>query len=426
MFKKILAVARKDILVYFSDRKAMMLSLAVPIMIASFFTLVMGGGGDASKGPQKIKTLIVSEDNDPLTAQVIADLAKADAIEMVSSNRDSALAKVKKGEIGVALVFPKNFATQAKAALFAGQPADLEVYFDPTKGTEKAVVQGTLMQVIMEDVSRAAMSGSDALNGLQTAISISPDPKRKAALQDFYQSYKGLIEVGATGPGANGQTGMRQPFHLKESPITAGKDPDSDAAATRAHIVAGMAMQGVLFFAIEAAMSIQREKQTGMWARMKAAPIGATGILLGRGLGSALIALFVLTAVFGFGFLAMGLRIHGSVVGMALVMISSACMTACFGLLVASLGKSEAQSRGMSVLAVLMMSMLGGAWFPTWMMPKAIQSLSMLIPVRWGIDGFDGALWRGSTLAEIMIPVAGLMAFAAIFATAATLRFRKA
>ena len=193
MFKKILAVARKDILVYFSDRKAMMLSLAVPIMIASFFTLVMGGGGDASKGPQKIKTLIVSEDNDPLTAQVIADLAKADAIEMVSSNRDSALAKVKKGEIGVALVFPKNFATQAKAALFAGQPADLEVYFDPTKGTEKAVVQGTLMQVIMEDVSRAAMSGSDALNGLQTAISISPDPKRKAALQDFYQSYKGLL-----------------------------------------------------------------------------------------------------------------------------------------------------------------------------------------------------------------------------------------
>ena len=122
----------------------------------------------------------------------------------------------------------------------------------------------------------------------------------------------------------------------------------------------------------------------------------------------------------------MGLRLHGSALGMALVMVASACMTACFGLLVASLGKNEAQSRGMSVLAVLMMSMLGGAWFPTWMMPKALQSISMFVPVRWGVDGFDGALWRGSSLAEIMVSVGGLTAFAAIFATAAMLRFRKA
>ena len=147
---------------------------------------------------------------------------------------------------------------------------------------------------------------------------------------------------------------------------------------------------------------------------------------MGRGLGSAFIAVCVRAAVFALGLRAVGIKVHGRWLGLGLVMAASALMTACFGLLVASLGKSENQSRGLSVLAVLRMSMLGGAWFPTWLMPKFMQTVSLFVPVRWGVDGFDGALWRGSSLAELLTPVAGLVAFAAGFAGAAVLRLRKA
>lgn len=422
--KKILAVARKDILVYFSDRRAMIISLIVPIAIASFFAMVMGSA-NSSQGPQKIKTLIVNEDSDPLTTQIVADLAKKDSIEKVDSNREAALAKVRNGEFGIAVIFPKDFARQAKTGLFVGDPADVEVYYDPTKGTERAVIQGALAEVVMQDVSRAGMAGGNALENIQRAVDNAQTPQSRAAWQGFLKSYANLQAAGTRMSGGAGG-GMKQPFRLKESALTASRDPDADGSASRGHIFSGMAMQGILFFAIEAAMAIQRDKASGIWARMKAAPISSSGILLGRGVGSAVIAFFVLSAVFAFGMAAMGIRVHGSWLGMLLVMVASALMTACFGLLVASIGKSESQSRGLSVLAVLLMSMLGGAWFPTWLMPKFMQTVSLFVPVRWAVDGFDGVLWRGQSLTQVLGPVAGLTAFAIVFAGAAAIRFRKA
>ncbi len=39
--------------------------------------------------------------------------------------------------------------------------------------------------------------------------------------------------------------------------------------------------------------------------------------------------------------------------------------------------------------------MLGGAWFPVFLMPQWVQTVSLAIPARWAVDGFDGMLWRG-------------------------------
>jgi ABC-2 type transport system permease protein len=72
-----------------------------------------------------------------------------------------------------------------------------------------------------------------------------------------------------------------------------------------------------------------------------------------------------------------------------------------------------------------MMSMLGGAWFPTSMMPKAVQTVSLIIPVRWAVDGIDAIMTRGSGLAGILLPVACLMGFTVVFTGVALTRLSK-
>ena len=52
MIKQLWALVLKDLKLFASDRKAMLISFAVPIMIASMMSLVMGGAG--SSGPQSI------------------------------------------------------------------------------------------------------------------------------------------------------------------------------------------------------------------------------------------------------------------------------------------------------------------------------------------------------------------------------------
>src|SRR6185312_16286171 len=106
--------------------------------------------------------------------------------------------------------------------------------------------------------------------------------------------------------------------------------------------------------------------------------------------------------------------------------ISLACalMASTFGVLVAALGNSPATARGVTTLAVLMMVMLGGAWVPTFIFPAWLQQFTLVVPVRWAVDGLDAMTWRGIGLAGAIVPVAVLLGFAALFATVAATRFR--
>jgi len=221
-----------------------------------------------------------------------------------------------------------------------------------------------------------------------------------------------------------GQSGMQQPFELKAVAQTAAEGGDAEKRSTLAHTFAGMAMQGVLFFGIDSAMALLKDRRLGIWRRLRASPVTLTELLLGKALSSAVMASLVLIGVLAFGMVVFGIRVQGSWLGLATVTGSAALMVSAFGLLVASLGRTEQQSRGLSILAVLGMSMLGGAWFPSFMMPQWVQTLSLAVPVRWALDGFDAMLWRGQSLSESIGPVLGLLGFTVVFGLIAAFRFK--
>lgn len=425
MLKHILAIAIKDLRIFAADRKSMIISFTVPIAIATFFTFIMGGSSNGPTEATKIPVWVVNEDPNPTTVQMIEKLKKSDSIAIELTDRKTAEASVKDGKKSVAVVFPKGFADQAKSALFAGEPPKLEELYDPVKGIERQVVQGALMQTLMQEISRAGMSGDGAKSNMELAMAAETDPERQKAWKEMMGSMDSLNRTGGISTKAGGDGGMKQPFEIKATAMTASSAPDADRNATRAHIFAGMAIQGIMFFAIDAAMGLLRDRRTGVWTRMKAAPVSSMSLVLGKGLGSWGIAFFVFWGVMIFGMVVFGFRVEGSWLGLVLASAMAALMTGSFGLFIASLGKTEAQSRGLSVLAVLMMSMLGGAWFPTSMMPKAVQTASIFIPVRWAVEGIDSVMTRGSGLSGILLPVACLMGFTVVFTSVALARLRK-
>jgi ABC-2 type transport system permease protein len=117
-------------------------------------------------------------------------------------------------------------------------------------------------------------------------------------------------------------------------------------------------------------------------------------------------------------------RIEGSALGFAGVSVACALMASTFGVLVAALGNSPATARGVTTLAVLMMVMLGGAWVPTFIFPSWLQQFTLIVPVRWAVDGLDAMTWRGIGLSGAWAPMLVLVLFAAAFALAAAARFR--
>src|SRR5205085_8712301 len=154
------------------------------------------------------------------------------------------------------------------------------------------------------------------------------------------------------------------------------------------------------------------ERERGLWARLRSAPVSRFMIVGGKIASITIVSFLTLLVSFGFAMLVFKVRIEGSVIGFLAVAISCSMMAAGFGLLVAAVGNSPKTARGVSTLATLIMVMLGGAWVPTFVFPKWMQQVTLIVPVRWAVDGLDATTWRGLGLSSALLPTAILLAFA--------------
>src|SRR5207244_1784989 len=137
-------------------------------------------------------------------------------------------------------------------------------------------------------------------------------------------------------------------------------------------------------------------------------------LLGGKAASGTVITLMTLMVSFAFAMLVFSVRIEGSVVGFLSVAVACALMASAFGLLIAAVGNTPGTTRGIAILAVLLMVMLGGAWVPTFIFPAWLQRLTVVVPARWAVDGLDAMTWRGLPLSAAIAPAGVLPGFAAL------------
>jgi ABC-2 type transport system permease protein len=185
-----------------------------------------------------------------------------------------------------------------------------------------------------------------------------------------------------------------------------------------------MGIQFILFVGIDVGIGLLMLRQRGLWQRLRAAPL-SRGMLLGsRTISAAMTSFAVLMVLFGFARLVFGVRIEGSMAGFLAICAAFSLMTASFGLLIAALGKTPEATRGLAIFATLLMVMLGGAWIPTFIFPQWLQNVTLIMPTRWAMDGFDAMTWRGLGFAGAIGPIAVLSFCALLFGGLAVARFR--
>jgi ABC-2 type transport system permease protein len=147
-------------------------------------------------------------------------------------------------------------------------------------------------------------------------------------------------------------------------------------------------------------------------------------LLLGsRVVSGTLIAGLLLIGIYGAAIAIFGVRIEGSVAGFLLVGISFAVLTSTFGLLIAALGKTPEATRGLAVLATLLLVMLGGAWVPSFVFPEWLQTATLVVPTRWAVDGLDAMTWRGLGFDAAWKPSLAMLGCSALCAWIAVRRF---
>jgi ABC-2 type transport system permease protein len=144
-----------------------------------------------------------------------------------------------------------------------------------------------------------------------------------------------------------------------------------------------------------AALSLVRDRRTGLFELMRVGPLSSIEIVIGKIfayllVGSAVGAAIVAAAVFG-----LGVTFNGSVAWLAVVGVGLLLASLSLGMLLAVASRTESQAVQFAMLALL-----GGLFFSGFILPVdslsyPVRIVSWLLPVTYGIDALQDIMLRG-------------------------------
>lgn len=432
----ICALVKNDLRIHFADRRSVLINIAAAVFIAGFMGFLFGGSGK-TKEAGKIPVAVVIEDDSDVAKAIGAALGADKMIEAKTVNAGEARELVKKGKAQAGLILPKGFGEAAANAFFRGRDKpQIELFYDPSQSIVLSVVEGLLTQYVMQEVSKAMFGGAmgqkvvqDSLAELKkSADADTPAGKELAGLLESVEKLNQRAQADASAgkkpaDGVQGgiQGGLSVPYTVRSETLTSGTGVKYNGYA---HSFAGMSVQFILFNGIEAGVLLLLLRERGLWARLRTAPLTRVDLLVARALATTVIGLFMLSAIYLVAAVAFGVRIEGSVAGFIGIAIAFCILNACFGLLLAALGRTPAATRGLAVMVTLLLVMVGGAWVPAFIFPPWLQQASLFAPTRWAVDGLDAVTWRGLGIDAAVGPIAVLLLSALVCGGLAVWRFR--
>lgn len=422
------AIAAKDLRLLLRDRGAFVFTFLFPVAIAMFFGYIFGGGRE--EDDQEIALAVYDADGGAAAKAYVAALT-APGEGLTASRTDSVEAceaRVRGREALACLLLPAGFAGGIEGML-AGKPATLEVVVDPSRQAEAGLLTGKLMASGFRQLSAgfgdpAAMAG--LLARARTTLAAEPDvpAPTRAALEQLYGGLDGLVqptEQVVPGTGPEGQAGW-QPLRVETRALRARRadgPPSSFAVSFPQGVVWGL-MSCVMAFI----SALIRERSRGTMLRLTAAPISAAQVLAGKSLACFLCCVAVQALIVAVGALGFGVTV-GSPSKMVVAVLAASLGFTGLTLLMAGLSRSEEGADGLGRAALMVLAMIGGGAIPLAFMPAAMLTVSHFSPFKWALLAFEGALWRGFSWTEMLLPCAILVAIAVAGFVLGTLLLRR-
>lgn len=383
MFK----IARNELKIFRSDKRALMLTFILPIALISLFALAFGGAGKSS-GDKEYNLLVSDLDNSTESKHAIAELDSDKNIRVLQEQYEKAQDLVKKGKEDAVLVFHKGFSDSMQN----GNKLPMELQYDEARQAEIGMLQQSLIPNLFR------LTGAQ---GMKKKLMKQVNPKYSGFVQNWFDSIGTLISANydekktassktdsATSE-KNGWNNMMGGIEMTK--LVAAKE-DNTVGLVQA--VAGTAVMMLLFSVAAMGASILTEKEEGTLKKLLTSPIHPNQILFGKMISANVVAVLQLTIMMVYAWILFGLNLFQNIPALVIIILATAFACSSFGMLLASVAKSRSQVQGLSTLIVLTMSAIGGSMVPSFLMPEWMQKVAVVSVNYWSIQGFYDIFWR--------------------------------
>ena len=401
----------KELKLLSRDLHGLAVLFVMPITFMLIMSLALSRDADPHHGS---RIALVGVANDKINTQFAAALAQDDI--QVALMPPEKLAEAQNGlhnkQFQLVLHNPNRIADN----LADNQP--LQIYVAPdAEPSWLAAVKGVLRQHYTETRINVYFDGS--------GITID-NPKLPADIRREIQ--KKVDEKNAEQLDAVSAF-LHRPM-LEEHYLSAGSGAVAKPNAVQ-HSVPAWLIFGMFFIMIPLSNVMALERQTNTITRLRLARAGAAGLMAAK-----LVPYFLINQLQFVGMLLLGryllpeigvsaLVLNGSLAPYALLSAAVSATALGYALLISVCAKSTEHAVVLGGGGIILMAALGGIMVPAHVMPEAMQQLTWVSPMAWGLKAFQALLLNRSGWDGIMPYLALLAGFAAVSLMLATLVYQR-
>lgn len=372
MNSRLLSIIRKEFIQIFRDARTLILILVIPIM--QLFLL----GYAATNDVRNIPLAVLDRSRSPESRALVDAYRAADYFRIAYDVQSEAEIErlISKGEARAAMIIPPDYAQRLNDG--NAQVAFILDGSDPTS----------------------------ASTALSAALLISQAHSTKILAERFSRTGLNLH--------------IQPPVEVR---TTVWYNPDMISAHFMIPGVIGMILYAIA--AILTATSVVRERERGTIEQLIVTPIRPWELIVGKLTPYVILGFFNTIEVLAVGHWWFGVPIRGDL-GL-IILLSGVFMVTGLGIgLLASTIANTQQEAMLTVWMTLLPSIfLSGFFFPLEAMPKILQWISYLMPLRYYLVIIRSLLLKGVGLETIQTDVLAMTLFAVGIMTLAALRFRK-
>jgi ABC-2 type transport system permease protein len=365
-WRRLLAVAAKEVRQLARDRPTFGMIVGVPLMQITLF------GYAINFDVRHLATVVLDQANTSMSREVIADLEATQVLRVVRHSNSSAEvdALMREGRISVAVIIPPDFERRLQSE---SRPV-AQILVDGSQPTIAGVVGGLAAMPILTRHALGAYSGGKRMAPPRVEVRTLYNPEKRTAVQ-IVPALIGVI----------------------------------------------LTMTMVVF----TASAIVRERERGNLELLIATPLGRLELMVGKLLPYVVIGLIQVTIILIAGRLLFGVPVVGRLIDLYGAALAFIAATLGLGLFVSTLAQTQFQAFQFAFLTMLPSILLSGFMFPFEGMPKAAQWIAQILPLTHFNVIIRGVMLRGAALPEVWPQLAKLAVFLTFMLTVAVLRFKK-
>ncbi|MFC2009974.1 ABC transporter permease [Chloroflexota bacterium] len=403
--RRICFLALKDLRLFATDRIALLMFVLFPFLFITMFTLMNTGVSD----PRLELYLTTRETDYGLSQQIIGAMETQDDSQLAPGEPkviwiqeyDEALRMVEDKEMHGFLAFPVDFTD----GLMAGDSVQLEIVADAGDINTRAALNGLAAAI-------SSRVGSQQV-AIRSAIELLQQQGDPAAIAGIEQLIQQII---------SGQGGAAPEEAFIE--FTTEKVGEVEAENASNWTIPGYLVMFVFFAAALSAEAIVRERQNNTLERLMASSVRRNSILAGVFTGTTAKGLTQIIIFWVVGILVFKTELGSAPAAVIILSFLMVIVSSAFGVMLATLVRTQRAAGSIGVLASLVMAPLGGCWWPLFILPRWMQNLAKITPHGWATTGFNKLMLFGADFGDVVPEMLALIVFAAIFGVIAAWRFR--